>query len=127
MKNVNWLIETVRQGDNVDFIEPLFMGIQHTMETWPHLSFEYISHVYFWIDLAMPSHARPAQLIYDSLTIKSSSYFYWFLRYWNFRNPPQSDWSRTFWAINQDLHFCQTRKLGWEVNYHNNFPFRLFL
>ena len=60
MKNVNWLIEAVRQGDNVDFIEPLFMGIQHTMETWPNLSFEYISHVYFWIDLAMPSHARPS-------------------------------------------------------------------
>ena len=36
------------------------MEIQYTKETQPYLSFEYISHVYFWIDLAMASHARPS-------------------------------------------------------------------
>ena len=97
------------------------------METWPYLSFEYVSHVYFWIDLAMPSHTRPSPVDLWLTKKMSSSYLYCFLRYWNFRNLPQSDCSRTFWAINQDLDFCQTWKLGWEVNYHNNFPFRFFL
>ena len=76
-----------------------------------------------WLCLVMPDQT---QLICDSLTKKSSSYLNWFLRYWNFRNPPQSDWSQAFWAITQDLEFCHAWNSEWEVKYHDNSPFRLF-
>ena len=39
----------------------------------------------------------------------------------------ESDWSRAPGAITQDLEFCQSWNLGWEVKYHNDYsPVRLF-
>ena len=36
------------------------------------------------------------------------------------------DWSRTFLEITEELEFCQAWNLVWEVEYHNNYPSRLF-
>ena len=44
--------------------DPLFMGIQYTKETSWYLSFKYISHIYFWVYLAIPNHARPTPVIF---------------------------------------------------------------
>ena len=79
--------------------------------------------VFSYITLAM---SNQTQLICDSLTKKSTLYLYWFLRYQTFRIPSKSYWLREFWIVSQDLQFCQTLNLGWEVKYHNNSPFRLF-
>ena len=38
----------------------------------------------------------------------------------------QSDWSTASKAVTQDLEFYQSSNWGWDVEYHNNFTFRLF-
>ena len=52
---------------------------------------------------------------------------YWFLKYWNFRNPQQSDWLRAFWAITQDLVFWKTWNLKWKVKMSQWFLFQTVL
>ena len=67
------------------------MGIQYTKETWAYLSFEDISHVYFWIDLVIPSYAKPSSIDLWLTSKKSFSYLNWLFIYWDFRIPPASD------------------------------------